>query len=70
MKHLPLLFALLALTACAGLQEEEFVVVEPISEEPVIVEEPADAPIIKRSEEVCPQSGDGIGGTGCPDKLP
>ena len=61
LKHLLMLTFALTLVACS-MQEEEFVVVEPISEEPVVV--------IERNDEVCPQSGDGIGGTGCPQTTP
>lgn len=50
---------LLTLTACAA-QVEENVFVEPVNEEPII-SDPA------RTSELCPDSGDGIGGTGCPD---
>lgn len=66
-----ILLILLALTlsACAK-GDEEFLIPEPVMEEPVLIEEPAapiiEAPVLKRADELCPQSGDGIGGTGCP----
>lgn len=61
-KRLILLTFALTLAACS-VQEEEFVIV---ADDAVTAEEPS----IERNDEVCPQSGDGIGGTGCPQTTP
>lgn len=72
MTRLVRVFALfMALTACAQTSEEFVAPVEPVIEAPVMMEEmaPPEDEALKRSAEVCPQTGDGIGGTGCPEPV-
>ena len=60
------ILALAFISACSPDRSDEFVqVVEPVISEPVLIEEAA-APAA-RTQDICPKTGDGIGGTGCPD---
>lgn len=62
--RLTLAAALLALAA-ACTPPKHFA--EPVMEAPVIVQEPAPETGVRAPTEDCDPSGDGIGGTGCPN---